>query len=132
MNYRHPGGDLVVKFRKKCGEMRWKKTSTSIFYIFCGECDESNCGELFIFIAFSVFLQKDNFIHRFESLILYDFYFLLHCANCHFLISPHLLQSPHFLKNITEFTTILTKTHSIYRISYKNSNINLDPCSCLR
>ena len=53
MNISNPGRGLAVSFRKKCGEIGEKNNNFYCVFLtsFCGEC-----GELFIFTAFPVFL----------------------------------------------------------------------------
>ena len=54
MNYYNPGRGLAVNFRKKCGEMWWKKNNFHRVFrtSFCGECGESRW--IIFFTAVSV------------------------------------------------------------------------------
>ena len=53
-----PGRGLTVKFRENCGEMQWKKIIFIAYSLHLFAVNGVNLGELFIFTAFSVFLQK--------------------------------------------------------------------------
>ena len=58
--FERPGRDLVVNFRKKCG----KKIIFTAYVLQLFAANAVNRGELFIFTAFSVFLQKRIFTTR--------------------------------------------------------------------
>ena len=47
-----------MNFCKKCGEMQWKKTIFTAYLLHIFVVNAVNRGELFIFTALSVFLQK--------------------------------------------------------------------------
>ena len=80
----NPGRGLVVNFRKKSGEMRWKKIIFTAYFLHLFAVNAVNRGELFFFTAFSVFLQKRVVPTRVRtSDLLHAFQCLFHCANCH-------------------------------------------------
>ena len=82
----NPGRGLVVNFRKKRGEMRWKKIIFTAYFLHLFAVNAVNRGELFFFTAFSVFLQKRIVPTRVRSSdLLHAFSCLLHCPNCHLL-----------------------------------------------
>ena len=83
-----PGRGLAVNFRKKCGEMRWKKIIFTAYFLHLFAVNAVNRGELFIFTAFSVFLQKRSFPRRVRTYdLLHAFHCSVHCANCHLHLS---------------------------------------------
>ena len=57
----HPGRGLVVNFRKKCGEMRWKKNNFHRVFLtsFCGECGESR-WIIFFHRVLSILTKKNR------------------------------------------------------------------------
>ena len=63
-----PGRGLVVNFRKKCGEMWWKKIIFTAFFVHLFAVNAVNRGELFFFTAFSVAV---NFFHRLMRWIIF-------------------------------------------------------------
>ena len=63
----HPGRGLAVNFCKKCGEMRWKKIIFTPYFLHLFTVNAVNRGELFIFTAISVFLQK-RIVHTCSNL----------------------------------------------------------------
>ena len=78
----YPGWGLAVNFRKKCVEMRWKKIIFTAYFLHLFAVNAVNRGELFIFTAFSVFLQKRILLTRvWTSDLLHAFHCLVHCAN---------------------------------------------------
>ena len=48
----YPVRGLAVNFRKKWGEMRWKKLNFTAYFLHLFAVNAVNCGELFIFPAF--------------------------------------------------------------------------------
>ena len=52
----------TVNFRKKCGEMRRKKTNFTAYFLHLFAVNAVNRGELFFFTAFSV--AVNYFFHR--------------------------------------------------------------------
>ena len=65
-------------------EMRWNKIIFTTYFL---HFFAVNRGELFIFTAFSVFLQKRCFLTRVRtSYLLHAFNFLIHCNNWYALI----------------------------------------------
>ena len=56
MKANNPGRGLTVNYRKKCGE---KKIIFTAYFLQIFAVNAVNRGELFIFTAFSVFLQKN-------------------------------------------------------------------------
>ena len=87
----NPSRGLAVNFRKKCGEMRWKKIIFTAYFLHLFAVNAVNSGELFIFTAFSVFLQK-TFVRTGvrTSDLLHVLHYLVHCANCHCYLSNFL------------------------------------------
>ena len=62
----YPGRGLAVNFRKKCGEMRWKKIIFTAYFLHLFAVNAVNRGELFIFTTFSIFLQNVSSPQGFE------------------------------------------------------------------
>ena len=54
----NPGRGLAVNFLKKCGYSHEKKIISTAYFLHLFAVNAVNRGELFIFTAFSVFLQK--------------------------------------------------------------------------
>ena len=59
----YPGRGLAVNFCKKCGE---KKIIFTAYFLHLFAVNVVNRGELFIFTAFSIFLQNVSFTQGFE------------------------------------------------------------------